>query len=146
MNIVQATSENLEQLAPLFDGYRIFYKRNTDLGAARRFLKERLEKKDSIIFLVLDESNKGLGFTQLYPSYSSVSLQRTFILNDLYVSEFARGKGIGEALMERAKKFAIEVGSKGLTLETATDNPAQKLYKKLGWMEDSFVKHYTWEV
>lgn len=145
MKVNIATLEDLEQLVILFDGYRSFYEQESNLVAARNFLKERFIKQDSVIFLCLDASDKGLGFTQLYPSYSSVSMQRIYILNDLYVTPQARNKGVGEALMESAKQFASKRGSKGITLETAIDNPAQKLYKKLGWKKDIHVNHYTWE-
>lgn len=145
MKVITASISNLEQLVPLFDGYRVFYNQASNPEAARRFLKERLTKQDSTIFLCLDTSKKALGFTQLYPSYSSVSMQRTYILNDLFVAPDARQNGVGETLMEYAKKFAKKKGSKGLTLETNIDNPAQKLYKKLGWKKDTHVNHYTWE-
>lgn len=146
MKVLAATILNLEQLIPLFDAYRVFYGQNSNREAVTNFLKERLTRCDSVIFLCIDDSQKGLGFTQLYPSFSSVSMQRTYILNDLFVAPEARKKGVGEALMETAKKFAIKSGSKGLTLETDIDNPAQKLYKKLGWKKDEHVNHYTWEV
>jgi len=146
MKIIQASKENLEQLIPLFDNYRVFYAQVSDQEAARVFLADRFGKMDSIIFLALDSEENGLGFTQLYPSYSSVKMQRTYILNDLFVSEKARKQGVGEALMERAKQFAKEQNSRGLTLETDTNNPAQNLYKKLGWKKDTTVNHYTWDV
>ena len=146
MKIIQASLLNLEQLIPLFDGYRVFYKQDSNLQAARKFLNERFKENDSVIFLATASGGTGLGFTQLYPSFSSVSMQRTYILNDLYVTSEARKKGVGEALMEAAKQFAIASGSKGLTLETDIDNPAQNLYKKLGWKKDTDVNHYTWEV
>jgi len=146
MEVIQASLDNLQTLIPLFDGYRVFYKQASDHGAVKNFLVERFQKKDSVIFIALDEKENGLGFTQLYPSFSSVSIQRTYILNDLFVSELARGKGVGEALMEHAKQFAREMGSKGLTLETAIDNPAQNLYTRLGWVKDTKVNHYTWEI
>ena len=146
MKIIQATSYQINQLIPLFDRYRVFYEQKSNPEAARTFLTERFNKKDSIIFLALDSSGKGLGFTQLYPSYSSVYMQRTYILNDLFVASEARKRGIGEALLMQAKQFAISEGSKGLVLETATDNPAQTLYKRLGWVEDIDVIHYTWDI
>jgi len=146
MKIIQATSENLEQLLPLFEGYRIFYKQKQDTEAAKSFLKNRLQLKDSVIFLAFDSSEKAVAFTQLYPSFSSVSMQRIYILNDLFVSSEARGKGIGEALLNHAKQFAIENNSKGLTLETEIDNSARKLYERLGWKKDLDVLHYTWKV
>lgn len=146
MKIIQATSENLEQLLPLFEGYRAFYKQEQNTEAAKSFLKNRLQLKDSVIFLAFDSSEKAVAFTQLYPSFSSVSMQRIYILNDLYISAEVRGKGVGEALLNHAKQFAIENNSKGLTLETDIDNPAQKLYERLGWKKDEDVIHYTWKV
>ena len=146
MKIIQASLLNLEQLIPLFDGYRVFYKQDSNPQAARKFLNERFKENDSVVLLATASDGTGLGFTQLYPSFSSVSMQRTYILNDLYVISEARKTGIGEALMETAKQFVITSGSKGLTLETDIDNPAQNLYKKLGWKKDTDVNHYTWEV
>ena len=144
MKIVKASIDFLDELTPLFDGYRVFYEQNSDTKAARQFLSERLYKEDSVIFLASDTHGKGLGFTQLYPSFSSVSMQHMYILNDLFVSESARGMGVGAALLKHAQQFARAEGCKGLILETAIDNPAQKLYKRLGWKLDSEVNHYTW--
>jgi GNAT superfamily N-acetyltransferase len=146
MTTTRALIQHLPQLIPLFNEYRVFYKQSSNLEAAQTFLKERFLKNDSVIFIALNTNDEGIGFTQLYPSYSSVSMQRTYILNDLFVSPKFRKKGIGEKLMEAAKQFAIAEGSKGLTLETDIDNPAQKLYKRLGWIKDIHVNHYTWEV
>ncbi len=146
MKIIQANIENIEQLFPLFEEYRTFYKQSANTEAARDFLINRFKKKDSVIFISFDENKNAQGFTQLYPSFSSVSMQPTFILNDLFVHSNYRGNGIGEALMNHAKEFAIKENSKGLTLETSIDNPAQKLYERLGWKKDTEVFHYTWEV
>jgi GNAT superfamily N-acetyltransferase len=146
MKIVTASISNLEQMVPLFDAYRVFYKRASDPGAARDFLTQRFQKKDSVIFLAIDPEGNGMGFTQLYPSFSSVAMQRTYILNDLFVASDMRGKGVGEALMQQAKQFALQTGSRGLTLETDSDNPAQSLYERLGWKKDTTVFHYTWEI
>ncbi|AFL79776.1 acetyltransferase [Aequorivita sublithincola DSM 14238] len=146
MKVITATIYNLEQLVPLFDGFRVFYKQASNPDAVRNFLNDRFLKQDSVIFLCLDSSEKALGFTQLYPSFSSVSMQRVYILNDLFVTSEARKQGVGEALMERAKQFGIKEGCRGITLETDADNPAQTLYKKLGWKKDDHVNHYTWEV
>jgi GNAT superfamily N-acetyltransferase len=145
MRIIKATKNELEELTPLFNSYRVFYKQASSPEAARAFLSQRFEENDSVIFMAVDEEDNGLGFTQLYPSYSSVSMQRTYILNDLFVAEYARNKGVGEALMNAAKQFAIAEDSKGLTLETEVDNPAQHLYERLGWKKDTDKFHYTWE-
>ncbi|VAW09878.1 hypothetical protein MNBD_BACTEROID03-67 [hydrothermal vent metagenome] len=95
-----------------------------------------------MVFIAFDD--EPVGFTQLYTTFSSVSLQPVFILNDLYVSKAYRGKGIGEALLNHAKDFCKKSGHKGLALETATDSPAQQLYEKLGWKKDLDCFHYFW--
>ncbi len=140
--LIRADLEHLDRLAPLFDAYRVFYEQPSDLAAARAYLWERLRNLESVIFLALDR-DQALGFTQLYPSFSSVSLERVWILYDLYVVPEARRQGIGRALMGRARTFARESGAKALLLETAVDNlAAQALYESLGYVRDTGFYHY----
>jgi len=82
MTIIKAHIEHLDVIAPLFDAYRVFYKQASNLDAAKAFLHERLKNKESVIYLAIKDS-KAVGFTQLYPLFSSVSMERMFILNDL---------------------------------------------------------------
>jgi ribosomal protein S18 acetylase RimI-like enzyme len=144
VKIIKATKDSLEQIIPLFDQYRMFYNRPSDEKGAREFLEARFDNSESTIFIAL-VNEQAVGFVQLYPTFSSVSMQRFFILNDLYVNTSFRQQRIGEALLERAKKFCKEQNHKGLALETAVDNPAQKLYEKLGWVKDTDYYHYFWE-
>ena len=142
MEIRTATTADVETLVPLFDGYRVFYREDSDLDGARAFLSARLERRDSEIFVALDEGGAGLGFVQLFPSFSSVSMKDLWILNDLFVAHEARGKGVARALMDRARRLAVESGAKGLILETESDNvPAKRLYEDLGWTIDG-TDHY----
>ncbi|WP_276167150.1 GNAT family N-acetyltransferase [Zobellia alginiliquefaciens] len=143
MKIIQADESHIPVLAPLFDKYRVFYNQSSDIDAARLFLKERISKSESIVFIAFADAQP-VGFTQLYTTFSSVSMKSYYILNDLYVNESSREKGIGAALLTRAQEFCIKKGYKGLALETAVDNPAQKLYEKLGWQKDSHAFHYFW--
>lgn len=140
----QATSADIKELAPLFNQYRVFYIQQSNLNAATSFISERFRHKDSHFIIAFNEDNTAMGFTQLYPSFSSVSMQRTYILNDLFVAEHFRKKGVGKALLNAAKKFALNNNAKGLTLETDTKNPAQHLYERLNWKKDDSVLHYTW--
>ena len=147
MQIHRATIDDLALLAPLFDAYRVFYEQSSDLALARHFLEQRLSKQESIIFMAIEDPAEststsaqqlGLGFVQLYPSFSSVSAQRLWILNDLFVAPHARRRGVAQALMNRAKDFSGEDGAKGLFLETAHDNHhAQALYESLGYAKNS---------
>lgn len=149
LEIVRATIADLELIVPLFDGYRQFYGQEQDLEGARRFLKAHCEAGTSVIFLALRVDAAGqrqaCGFTQLYPSFSSVSLKRLWILNDLFVAPTARRTGTGTALLERARQFALETGAKGLTLTTAIDNStAQSVYEAAGWQRDR--EFYTYHL
>lgn len=141
--VKKATLEHIALVAPLFNNYRIFYKQESNLEAAVNFLKERLTKKQSYIFIAF-KGDKAVGFTQLYTSYSSVSLKPIFILNDLFVEANYRYKNIGATLLQKAQEFCLENEYKGISLETAIDNPAQKLYEKLNWKKDINSFHYFW--
>lgn len=142
IEIIQASLEHVEVLTPLFDDYRKFYKQPSDLESARRFLSKRLANKESVIFLASNAEN-GVGFVQLYPSFSSIALKPLWILNDLYVLPETRRQGVGKALLDRARQHASETGAKGLVLETAIDNPAQNLYEQMGYKRDhEFYRYY----
>jgi len=140
--VTQAQPDDIAVLAPLFDGYRVFYKQISDVAAAQQFVRDRLANNESVIFIARFGEH-AVGFTQLYPSFSSVAMQRIWILNDLFVSPTARGQGVAEALLRRAEQFARETRAKRLVLSTATDNvAAQRLYEKLGWQRDMAFYHY----
>ncbi|WP_019140588.1 GNAT family N-acetyltransferase [Noviherbaspirillum massiliense] len=139
----QAVLNDLDALAPLFDGYRQFYGQAPDLELARAFLHERLALMESVILLAEDDRHNALGFTQLYPSFSSVRARCIWILNDLFVAPHARAKGVGRALLEAARRHAIATGAIRLELSTAHDNPARSLYESLGYERDTAFCHYS---
>ncbi|MDP4084851.1 MAG: GNAT family N-acetyltransferase [Bacillota bacterium] len=142
MEIIQASIENLDSVTELFNLYRVFYNQEQDIEGASEFLKERLVNRESVIFIVFEE-NEPVGFTQLYPLFSSVSMKRSWLLNDLYVKANARKKGYGEALLKKAISFAQETGAKGISLETGEDNKsAQGLYEKIGFKRETNYFYY----
>ncbi|HTL04602.1 MAG TPA: GNAT family N-acetyltransferase [Gemmatimonadales bacterium] len=146
MELRPATLTDLPSLVPLFDGYRQFYRQPPDPGRAERFLRERLERGESVIFLAR-EGGTALGFVQLYPSFWSVAACRSWILNDLYVVPAARGRGVGRALLERARAHAEATGAGGMSLATQRDNhTAQRLYEGLDWVRDEEFFHYELEL
>jgi ribosomal protein S18 acetylase RimI-like enzyme len=135
--IRQATIHDLDTLVPLFDGYRQFYGQPFDPARARAFLAERFGHHESLILLARDEAGASMGFTQLYPLFSSVRTVRTYLLNDLFVAPSARRQGVAKALLEAAAAQAKALGAASLSLSTGLDNaPAQALYESLGWQRD----------
>ena len=136
-----AEARDVDQLADLFDQYRQFYECPPDLGAAKNWLAENLERGRSTLFAA-DNGSQLLGFTQLYPALCSVDLVDYFVLYDLYVIEAARRQGIARALMNTASEWAKAQGADRLDLETARDNaPGQALYRDLGYeLDEVFLK------
>lgn len=143
MNIYQATLHDIEGIAELFDLYRSFYRQPSDKKAAKAFIEERFAKNDSVIFVAKDGDTYA-GFTQLYPLWSSVSMKRLWILNDLYVAAESRNKGVGKQLLDAAKQLAKETQAKGLKLQTEINNvTAQRLYESDGWVKDDQYFYYV---
>jgi GNAT superfamily N-acetyltransferase len=137
MLVRQASVLDLDELVPLFDAYRRFYGRSSDLQGARAFLLARFEHQQSVVFLARSERGEAVGFTQLYPSFSSTAMARTFVLNDLFVDPGARRGRVGWQLLEAAAAHARAVGAVRLTLSTGVDNlEAKALYRANGWQPD----------
>jgi len=136
INVRQAALADLDAVVPLFDGYRQFYGKSSDHAAARSFLLERFNHGESVVFIA-ECAETPVGFTQLYPSFSSASLARVFILNDLFVQEEARRSGAASALLKAAASYARTMGAVRLSLNTEISNEAaQRLYEARGWKRD----------
>src|SRR5262249_30747998 len=125
---IRAGLEHLDVLTGLFDAYRQFYGQEPDLTGARRFLEARLTERDSVVVMAYqdDAAGTGLGFVQLYPSFSTVAMRPIWILNDLFVSPQARRTGVARSLLEAACELARSTGAARIRLSTAKDNQAAK--------------------
>ncbi|MHC8405598.1 GNAT family N-acetyltransferase [Pseudomonas sp. TMB3-21] len=145
MRIIQATLEHLDLLTPLFVKYREFYGALPYPDSSRAFLEKRLRRKESVIYLALaDADNKLMGFCQLYPSFSSLSLKRVWILNDIYVAEDARRQLVADNLIRTAKKMAKDTHAVRMRVSTSSNNEvAQKTYESIGFKEDTEFKNYV---
>jgi GNAT superfamily N-acetyltransferase len=143
ISVRQAVLSDLDELTQLFDQYRQFQGQRSDLSAARDFLGARFDHGESVLFIA-HEGSSPVGFAQLYPSYSSVSLARVFVLNDLFVSAAGRRKGVASKLLTAIEAYAWSLGAVRITLNVARDNkPGQALYQALGWSQDAqfFMYH-----
>ncbi len=146
MLVRKAQIEDLESLAKLFDAYRVFYRKESDLEAASAFLLERIETNSSVIFVV-EENEELSAFTQLYPLFSSTQMKRLWLLNDLFVDKKSRGKGQSKLLMERVKTFCFESDAAGFYLETEKSNSVgTSLYKRVGMDLDETHHFFHWTV
>jgi ribosomal protein S18 acetylase RimI-like enzyme len=146
MRIIQATLEHLDLLTPLFVKYREFYGELSYPESSRAFLEKRLRRKESVVYLALpdDDDKKLLGFCQLYPSYSSLSLKRVWILNDIYVAEDARRQLVADHLLKVAKKMAKDTQAVRMRVSTSSNNEvARKTYESIGFKVDTQFINYV---
>lgn len=136
-SVRRAMPADLDRLVPLFDAYRQFYGQQTDLAVAQQFLNERLSRNESVVLIAEDPNGAAIGFAQLLPSFSSILAAPIAILHDLFVVPAVRRRGVGTLLLNAAVETARAAGAARLELATAiTNEPARRLYEKLGWKRD----------
>ncbi len=147
MNYRKAEDKDLDYLSELFDNYRVFYRKKSDIKNAKEFLKERILNKDSEIFVAENSEQKLIGFVQLYPLFSSTRMKKLWLLNDLFVNPEFRKKGISIGLIERAKELVKNSNACGMFLETEKSNlVGNNLYPKTGFALNQGSNFYEWNI
>jgi GNAT superfamily N-acetyltransferase len=138
-----------DSIAPLFDAYRQFYGAAPDLAGARAFIAARLERDESVVLLAralsqASEPASAVGFAQLYPSFSSVSLGPIIVLNDLFVLPSWRRSSVARSLVEETARHGERVGAIRIHLSTQFTNvPARRLYQSLEFVADEEFVHLS---
>ncbi len=143
-SIRAANVHDVPVLVPLFDAYRQFYGQPSDPALAEQFLADRFAHQESQILIALAGEDSGVGFTQLYPLFSSTRACRSYLLNDLYVVPEARRSGVARGLLDAAARHARALGALSMSLSTAHSNlQAQRLYESLGWQPETEFREYS---
>ena len=144
--IIKAGLKELEDLTALFNQYLVFYKKPSETEKAREFLNERISRNDAGIFLCVNDAEETVGFTLLYPLFSSTRMRKLWLLNDLFVAPHHRGMGYSKLLIEKAKELCRQTNAAGLILETSKENMiGNKLYPDTGFELDTEHNFYSWD-
>lgn len=139
-----STERDLAAVAALFDAYRQFYGKAPDLTLATDFIRERMQRRESVVLVAERQGHGIVGFSQIYPTFCSVAAARIGVLYDLFVESGSRKLGAGRALMRAAESHAAGSGLARLELSTARTNlPAQSLYESLGWVRDEAFQVFS---
>ncbi|MCB9203111.1 MAG: GNAT family N-acetyltransferase [Flavobacteriales bacterium] len=147
MNYRKAENKDLNQLSELFDRYRIFYRKESDIKKAKDFLEQRILNDDSEIFVAENKEQTLIGFVQLYPLFSSTRMSKLWLLNDLFVTPEYRKKRISIGLIEKAKELVVNSNACGMFLETEKSNlVGNNLYPKTGFELNQESNFYEWKV
>ena len=143
-NIKRANNSDANIIGEVFNLYRVFYKQESNIEIAQKYITERLTNNEAVIFFAEDNC-RCIGFTQLYPTFDSVNVRQKIVLYDLFVREEYRRKGFAKLLMNAAKQFASDNNFGSIELSTAkTNTPGQSLYESLGYIRDN--EYYTYDL
>ena len=142
-NVKRANKNDANMIGEVFNLYRVFYKQDSNVEIAQKYITERLTNNESVIFFA-EDNGKCIGFTQLYPTFDSVNVRQKIVLYDLFVREEYRRKGFAKLLMNAAKQYASNnFGS--IELSTGkTNTQGQSLYESLGYIRDN--EYYTYDL
>jgi len=147
MDYRKAEEKDIDYLSELFDNYRVFYRKESDIKNAKEFLKERISNKDSEIFVAENNEQKLIGFVQLYPLFSSTRMKKLWLLNDLFVNPEYRKKGVSIRLIEKAKELVKNSNACAMFLETEKSNMVgNNLYPKTGFELNQGSNFYEWNI
>ena len=136
--------EGLDDLVELFDQYMVFYKQPSAPEKYREYLAERLQNNEATVFVAYSLDNEPVGFVLNYHSFSSVSLGKVLVLNDLFVVPSYRKQGVANNLIDSSVNLAERIGAIRVDLATAKDNfSAQALYEKIGFVKGSQYFSYS---
>ena len=145
--IIEADENYIDQIGNLFDLYRQFYKYDSNIIESTNFIRDRIRKKESKIFIGINENKKAVGFVQLYETFGSLDLGKIIILYDLFVNKKYRKNKIGRNLMIKSHNYARSIKAKRIQLSTAIDNfIGQSLYESLGYIKDKDFYTYDFEI
>ena len=144
MKIREAKISDIDNLSSLFNSYRMFYGKDSNVGVAKKFLESRIKLCDSKIYV--SEVDQCLtGFVQLYPIFSSTRVSKYWLLNDLFVDANERGRGYSKHLIKKAKNLVKDTSACGMMLETdKTNNIGNNLYPSQGFKKNITSNFYEW--
>jgi GNAT superfamily N-acetyltransferase len=143
IEIAPVSTAEFEALLPLIAAYQRFYEvEQIDAERNRSFFRRFLAPSEDGVLLGARDGGKLVGYACLYWHFSSLSAAESVLMNDLFVSEAVRGRGVGRALIEASAAVARERGAAHLEWATAPDNlAAQRLYDSTGAERSEWVEY-----
>jgi GNAT superfamily N-acetyltransferase len=144
-SIERVGAGDLDDLLPLMRGYCDFYEvapPDDALLALSRALIDDPER-EGLQLLARDRDGEAVGFATLYWSWSTSGACRIGVMNDLFVAEVARGRGLADALIEACRRECEARGAAGVSWQTAPDNlRAQAVYDRVGAERQQWIDYW----
>jgi GNAT superfamily N-acetyltransferase len=147
--IAIVAEDDLPDLLPLMRGYCDFYEvapADEALLAMSRVLIEDPERQ-GLQLIARDDDGQAVGFATIFWTWSTLSADRLGVMNDLFVSQDARGGGVADALIAACADQCRDRGVPDLAWQTAKTNArAQVVYERVGATRDDRWLDYSLSV
>jgi GNAT superfamily N-acetyltransferase len=144
-SIRRVGAADLGELMPLLRSYCDFYgvsPSDADLVGLTQALIDDPER-EGLQLLARDDGGRPAGFATLYWTWSTTDASRIGVMNDLFVAEHARGRGVAEQLIEACRAECGRRGARRLTWQTAPDNHrAQAVYDRVGAAREQWIDYW----
>lgn len=109
--------------------------------------EEALNNPELITMMMIEQDNETVGFANLMTIFSVWAHGKALVLDDLFLLECCRGKGLGREALKYIENYAEENGYKRLQFQSEFSNPdAYAFYTKLGYKSENmhfFVRYFN---
>jgi GNAT superfamily N-acetyltransferase len=144
-SIKRVQADDVDELLVLMRAYCDFYEVSPShedlLAIARSLIADPIN--EGVQLVARDAGGRAVGFATVYWTWSTTSACRIGIMNDLFVAEHARGRGIAEELIEACRAECAARGARQLAWQTAPDNlRAQAVYERVGGTREQWVDYW----
>jgi ribosomal protein S18 acetylase RimI-like enzyme len=146
--VATAGEEDLDELLELMRAYCDFYEVDPPQQRLRALALALIAdpERQGVQLIARDGAGSAVGFATLYWSWSTSRAAPLGVMNDLFVHPQARGRRIGERLIEACLRRCAEHGAEEMEWQTAPENtPAQALYDRVGGRRERWLA-YSLEV
>ena len=144
--IAIVTEDDLPDLLPLMRGYCDFYEVAPADDALLEMSRVLIDDPDrqGLQLIARDDGGRAVGFATIFWTWSTLSAERLGVMNDLFVSQDARGGGVADALIAACTDQCRERGVPELAWQTAKTNlRAQAVYERVGATRDERWLDYS---
>jgi GNAT superfamily N-acetyltransferase len=135
---------DVPELLPLMRGYCDFYEAHPSDERLRALARALIAdpEREGLQLLARDGQGLAVGFATIYWGWSTSRAGRLGIMNDLFVLERARGRGLADLLVLSCLAQCRRRGAVELQWETALDNHrAQAVYDRLGGVRERWLSY-----
>jgi GNAT superfamily N-acetyltransferase len=145
MTVEPVGEEDLGDLLPLMRGYCDFYEVGPSdealLALSRALIAD--PEREGVQFLARDDEGTAIGFATVFWTWATTIASRIGVMNDLFVTDRARGRRVGEALIAASLERTRERGFARLEWQTALDNRSgQALYDRVGGVRSQWLDYH----